>query len=91
MVFEIRPAAWVMLTLLSVTALGASPQVIRRVVGDIQYVTGREADPDFHTLDLYLPESESNLPLIFFVHGGAWRTGDKSQAGRPTQAYCRVR
>lgn len=81
MVFDIKPVAWMMLALLSVTALGASPQVIRRVVGDIQYFSGREADPDLHTLDLYLPEGESNLPLIFFVHEGAWRTGDKSQEG----------
>ncbi|MFB3141588.1 MAG: hypothetical protein ACE1Z2_02145, partial [Acidobacteriota bacterium] len=64
MIFDIRPIAWMMLALLSVTALEASPQVIRRVVGDIQYFSGREADPDFHTLDLYLPEGESNLPLI---------------------------
>ena len=71
-----------MLALLNITALGASPQVIRRVVGDIHYFSGREADPDFHTLDLYLPEGESNLSLIFFVHGGAWRTGDKSPEGR---------
>ena len=61
--------------------MGASPQVIRRVVGDVQYFSGREADPDIHRLDLHLPEGESNLPLIFFVHGGAWRTGDKSPQG----------
>jgi acetyl esterase/lipase len=82
MFFDIRPVAWIMLALLSVTALGASPQAMRRVVGDIQYFTGGEADPDFHTLDLYLPDGESDLPLIFFVHGGSWRTGDKSQEGR---------
>jgi len=81
MVFDIRPVAWMMLALLSVTALGASPQAIRRVVSDIQYFSGREADPDFHTLDLYLPEGQSNLPLIVFVHGGSWSTGDKSQEG----------
>ena len=67
MFFDIRPVAWIMLALLSVTTLGASPQVMQRVVGDIQYFTGGEADPDFHTLDLYLPDGESDLPLIFFV------------------------
>ena len=59
MFFNIRPVAWMMLALWSVTSMGASPQVIRRVVGDIQYFSGREADPDFHSLDLYLPEGES--------------------------------
>ncbi|KAF9439202.1 Kynurenine formamidase [Entomortierella beljakovae] len=34
-----------------------------------------------HTLDLYHPSTPhgSNGPLIVFIHGGAWRTGDKSE------------
>ncbi|KAG0228393.1 Kynurenine formamidase [Actinomortierella wolfii] len=31
-----------------------------------------------HTFDLYVPPNASQKPLIVFVHGGAWRTGDKS-------------
>jgi acetyl esterase/lipase len=32
-----------------------------------------------HTLDLYLPSTpRTHCSLIVFVHGGAWRTGDKS-------------
>ena len=30
-------------------------------------------------LDLYLPEGAEDHPLLIFIHGGAWRTGDKSQ------------
>ena len=29
-------------------------------------------------LDLYLPEGKQNFPILFFVHGGAWRLGDRS-------------
>ncbi|SDB57115.1 alpha/beta hydrolase [Pseudomonas sp. NFACC13-1] len=29
-------------------------------------------------LDVYLPRKPSNAPIIFMVHGGAWRTGDKT-------------
>ena len=29
-------------------------------------------------LDVYLPRKPSNAPIIFMVHGGAWRTGDKN-------------
>ncbi|SCY65075.1 alpha/beta hydrolase [Pseudomonas sp. NFACC37-1] len=29
-------------------------------------------------LDVYLPHKPSNAPIIFMVHGGAWRTGDKN-------------
>jgi len=43
-----------------------------------------------HTLDLYLPKAGTNLPLIIWIHGGAWRTGSKEQ-GVPitylTQGY----
>lgn len=30
------------------------------------------------TLDVYLPEKPEKAPVIFMVHGGAWRIGDKS-------------
>jgi acetyl esterase/lipase len=30
-------------------------------------------------LDLYLPEADGSLPLVVYVHGGAFRAGDKSE------------
>ena len=30
------------------------------------------------TLDLYLPPAAGKRPLVIWVHGGAWRSGDKS-------------
>ncbi|KAF9976131.1 Kynurenine formamidase [Actinomortierella ambigua] len=36
------------------------------------------SDWEKHTFDLYVPAGASQAPLIVFVHGGAWRTGDKS-------------
>lgn len=36
-------------------------------------------DPE-RELDIYSPSTENEqLPVILFVHGGAWRTGDKSE------------
>ncbi|MDP2248523.1 MAG: alpha/beta hydrolase, partial [Nitrosomonadales bacterium] len=35
---------------------------------------------DRHRMDVYLPADASNAPVIFMVHGGGWRHGDK--AGR---------
>ncbi|KAG0316573.1 Kynurenine formamidase [Dissophora globulifera] len=48
------------------------------VVGDIVYAP--ISDWEKHTLDLYYPAAAeaSNGSLIVFVHGGAWRAGDKS-------------
>lgn len=30
-------------------------------------------------LDIYAPEGADGLPVVFFVHGGAWRLGKRSQ------------
>lgn len=42
---------------------------------DMAYVTdGHERQK----LDLYVPDASENLPLIIWIHGGAWRGGDKT-------------
>jgi acetyl esterase/lipase len=46
-----------------------------RVERDVAYGT----DPK-QRFDVYLPARASHAPVMFLVHGGAWRTGDK--AGR---------
>ncbi|KAJ2493165.1 hypothetical protein IWW37_000815 [Coemansia sp. RSA 2050] len=44
---------------------------------DIPYVA--DANPR-HTLDIYAPDTDTaSLPLVIFIHGGSWRTGDKSE------------
>ncbi len=42
---------------------------------DLSYL--QDSNPA-HTLDLYLPDGKTGEPLIMFVHGGAWISGDKS-------------
>ena len=49
---------------------------------DVPYVTGGH---ERQKLDLYLPNGGSMLPLIIWVHGGAWLAGDK--ADRPPLDY----
>ncbi|MCY4566812.1 MAG: alpha/beta hydrolase [Candidatus Poribacteria bacterium] len=45
------------------------------VYRDLGYVTdGHERQK----LDLYVPDTGENLPLLIWVHGGAWRGGDKT-------------
>ena len=43
-----------------------------RSIKDIPYA---EVDGQRLSLDLYLPTEEKNLPLVVWVHGGAWRQG----------------
>jgi acetyl esterase/lipase len=54
---------------------GTSPEV--ETVKDVAYYDGPDADPVKHRLDLYLPKGRKDFPVLFFVHGGAWKSGDK--------------
>ena len=31
-----------------------------------------------HVLDIYAPPNAKNLPVVFWIHGGGWQQGDKS-------------
>jgi acetyl esterase/lipase len=48
---------------------------------NIAYYEGKDTDPDKHKLDLYVPREVKDAPVLFFVHGGAWRRGDKQYLG----------
>jgi arylformamidase len=47
-----------------------------RVVRDFPY--GKDSQ---QRMDIYLPAQVSGAPVIFMVHGGAWRLGDKGAKG----------
>jgi acetyl esterase/lipase len=46
------------------------------VVWNLPYRTDPEADATRHRLNLFLPEGEG-WPVVVFVHGGGWTSGDK--------------
>ncbi len=45
---------------------------------DITYREGRPEDAAKHKLNVIVPKDGTRLPVLFFVHGGAWRSGDRS-------------
>ena len=45
---------------------------------NVAYRTGADADPDKHRLDVYMPAGQKEAPVLLFVHGGAWKSGNKS-------------
>jgi acetyl esterase/lipase len=45
---------------------------------DVSYTDGDPADAAKHRLDLYLPKDKQNFPVLVFIHGGSWRSGDRS-------------
>ncbi len=52
-----------------------------KAIRDIAYYDGEDADPEKHKLDLYLPKDLKDFPVVFFVHGGAWSSGDRKMYG----------
>jgi acetyl esterase/lipase len=61
---------------LSIPAPEAPPDV--EVVSNITYTEGDPADEAKHKLDLFLPKGRKDFPVMMFVHGGSWRSGDRS-------------
>ncbi|MFM7604248.1 MAG: alpha/beta hydrolase, partial [Prosthecobacter sp.] len=59
-----------LITLALVTTISA--QVVKK---DIRYL---EDGHSRHVLDVYAPAGVKDLPVLFWIHGGGWQTGDKS-------------
>ena len=51
---------------------------------DIPYA---EPANERQTLDVYAPENAKGLPVIFWIHGGGWQTGDKSEVQVKPKAF----
>lgn len=62
--------------------------VSQKLTPDIPY-----SDPgsERQTLDIYTPEKPDakNLPVMFWIHGGGWQVGDKSDVGLKPAALTR--
>lgn len=59
----------------------ATAQVVKK---DIPYVAnGHER----HVLDIYAPKDAKKLPVVFWIHGGGWQAGDKSDVKLKPQFF----
>lgn len=82
-----RTAITIAATLL-VTML-ISPAVAEQKKANLPY---RAPGHERHVLDVYLPEQKSDAPrpVLFWIHGGGWQAGDKSDVGlKPAVATAR--
>jgi arylformamidase len=61
------------LVFLALLALVATSPAFAKILTDVAY----GADPA-QRMDIYAPDSVSNAPVVFMVHGGGWRRGDKA-------------
>ena len=55
----------------------------QRATRDIPYATAHERQ----VLDVYAPAGAKNLPVVFWIHGGGWQTGDKSMVDLKPKAF----
>ena len=46
-----------------------------------------EAPHERQVLDVYAPPDAKNLPVVFWIHGGGWQTGDKTSVQLKPQAF----
>ncbi len=44
---------------------------------NIKYYNEKDADKTRHLLDVYEPKKVKDAPILIYVHGGSWRSGNK--------------
>ena len=72
------------LTGLLLAVLACAPDAYaRQVTRDIPYATAHERQ----VLDVHAPAGAKNLPVVFWIHGGGWQTGDKSMVALKPKAF----
>jgi acetyl esterase/lipase len=65
-------------------ALACAPEAhAQRVARDVPYATAHERQ----VLDVYAPAGAKDLPVVFWIHGGGWQTGDKSMVALKPKAF----
>jgi arylformamidase len=66
---------------ISSSAFGAPPDIRR----DVNYAQSQ--DPK-QVLDLYLPDGAKKNPIVVWIHGGGWASGDKADNIGPKSQAC---
>jgi acetyl esterase/lipase len=55
----------------------AEPLAVTKTANNA-YRDDKDADPERHRLDVYAPKDRKGFPVLFFVHGGTWKSGSKN-------------
>ena len=62
---------------------GAAAAHAQPVARDIPYGTAHERQ----VLDVYAPAGAKNLPVVFWIHGGGWQSGEKTMVALKPKAF----
>ncbi len=63
------------LLLLTIVVLLPGSLIAGNIQKDVRYA---ESGHERHVLDVYAPDGAKGLPVVFWIHGGGWQAGDKS-------------
>jgi arylformamidase len=64
--------------------LACTPEArAQQVTRDIPYAKAHERQ----VLDVYAPAGARNLPVVFWIHGGGWQTGNKTMVALKPKAF----
>lgn len=63
----------------------ASTANAQNLKSNIPYV---EKGHERQVLDIYTPPRAKNLPVVFWIHGGGWQTGDKTRVQIKPRIFC---
>ncbi len=69
---------------LLVSVLATFPTRAQEPHRDLPYA---EPADERQVLDIYAPQDAQNLPVVFWIHGGGWQTGDKADVMSKPQAF----
>jgi acetyl esterase/lipase len=71
------------------TALGAISGIILpfSISGTADAATTKNISYGPNRLDIYAPANPANAPVVAFVHGGAWRAGNRGRIGSKAKYY----
>jgi acetyl esterase/lipase len=69
--------------LLLIAVASVSGANAEHVTRDIPYATAHNRQ----VLDVHAPAGAKNLPVVFWIHGGGWQTGDKGMVALKPKAF----
>src|SRR5262249_25110348 len=73
-----------LLTTVLIAFACVTPAQAQNVKRNIPYA---EPASERQMLDVYAPENAKDVPVIFWIHGGGWQTGDKANAHAKPKAF----
>ncbi len=75
-------------TLLTNAAIGLSIAPFSTMLVSTALAAGKQSvSYGANSLDIYTPSNPANAPVILYVHGGAWRLGNRGQIGSKAKYY----